>query len=175
VSPARHWGLGLVEVAVTVLLVSIAVLGISRARLLALETAYAARQSERAADLADSLLEISRGDPGALPGYQLSADGALAPPAQDCRLASCDSDPWGDWNLWHWLQQLQGEAVTDAGGQALGGLALPLACVEVSEPWITVRLNWQWRADDVAPPADCLMMAHDSRDALVLRSRVGAG
>jgi hypothetical protein len=175
VNPVRHRGLGLVEVAVTLLLVSIAVLGISRARLVALEAGYAARQSEQAADLADSLLELSRGDPGALPGFRLAPEGPPAPPAQDCRLSACDSGAWGDWNLWQWLQQLQGVTVTDDGGRVLGGLALPLACVEVSEPWVTVRLNWQWRADDGDLAADCLMTAGDSRDGLLLRSRVGAG
>ena len=174
-SALRHAGLGLVEVTVALLLVSIAVLGLSRARLVALETGFSARQREQAADLADSLLELSRGDPGALPGFRLAPGGTPDAPLQDCRSAACDSGAWGQWNLWFWLQQLQGTAVTNAGGQPLGGLSLPLACVEVSEPWITVRLNWQWHPGGAGLPGDCPVTALASRDSLMLRSRVGAG
>ncbi len=168
-------GLGLVEVAVAVLLVGVAVLGVARARLVAQETGYAARQWEQAADLAASLVEVARVDVAGLGGYALSA--ALVPPQPelDCRAVPCDTQAWRDWHRWHWLQAVQGSAVRDAANRPVAGLPASAACVEVAGPWITVYLDWQWRDAPALGTAQCRQAAVDGRQQLSLRSRVGEG
>lgn len=171
----RQCGMGLVEVALAVLLVGIAVLGVARARLFAQETAYSARQWEQAADHAESLVEVARVDAPGLAGYAISP--ALAPsrPVVDCRAVSCDAGAWRDWQRWHWLQSLQGMAVRDATNRPVSGLPVSAACVEVAGPWITVHLSWQWRDALPSGPADCRQAAVNGRQQLRLRSRVGEG
>lgn len=168
-------GMGLVEVALAALLVSIAVLGVARARLFAQETAYSARQWEQATDHAESLVEVARVDVAGLAGYAISP--ALAPPrpAVDCRAVSCDAGAWRDWHRWHWMQALQGMAVRDVANRPVSGLPVSAACVEVAGAWITVHLSWQWRDTPASDPADCRQAEVDVRQQLSLRSRVGAG
>lgn len=168
---ARQGGVGLIEVAVALLLVSVAVLGVARARLFTTETAFSARQLARATDLADGLLEIAAGDAAALAGYQLAQDRLLVTPPLDCRSGDCDTAAWSQWNLWQWLQALQGTSVRGSELEPLAGLLGVRACVDVAGPWVTVHLNWQWRLAHADPSPDCRMAGAQGRQQLSLRSR----
>jgi type IV pilus assembly protein PilV len=140
----RQQGAGLVEVAVSLLVLSIGTLGLGQLHIFAKRLGFDAVQRTEAAALAQDLLERLRANRVALATYATSGIGdsgavALAAPAADCNAGGCSPAQRRDWDLWQWEQALLGTGT----GDGAGGLVEPLACVAVSGRRVTVQISWQ--------------------------------
>jgi type IV pilus assembly protein PilV len=127
-------GFTMVEVLVTLVIVSIGLLSSVALQLLSKRSNYDAAQRTTAAHLAEDLLERMRANPIALLDYAtagvLGNGSQGAAPALDCvgPLANCTGPDLAAYDLWQWEQLLDGNLELNAG-QAAGGLVAPSACI----------------------------------------------
>lgn len=156
--PGRQHGAGLVEVAISLLVLSIGALGLGGLQITAKRMGHEAIQRTEAAALAMDLFERLRANRVALPAYRTTAIGEaggvqLAAPPVDCDSGNCSPADLAAWDLWQWARALDG-AATGAGA---GGLVRPIACVSVSGRRVTVGIAWQGFRPLSAPPGqtDC--------------------
>lgn len=161
----RQRGISLIEVLVTIVLISVALLGSASLQVLSKRSNYEAVQRTTAAHLANDLLARMRANRGALDGY-LPADvlggATLGPdPALDCadESVTCDSSDIAAFELWQWEQQLDGAAET-VNGVASGGLAEPTACITGPaggvEGVYEVAIAWRGGTEHLSPEIhDC--------------------
>lgn len=131
---AAQSGNTLVEVLVTVVIVSVGLLGSIALQLQSKRSNYDAAQRTTAAHLAEDLLERMRSNPRGLIDYTLvgvvgGGSRGEAPPA-DCEqaAAACDAEDLAGYDLWQWEQLLDGTFQAGPAG-ASGGLAFPVACI----------------------------------------------
>ena len=141
-------GAGLVEVAISLLLLSIGALGLADMQIGAKRLGFEALQRSEAAALAADLLERMRANRSGLDRYHVTAIGEgsgkrLAAPARNCDQRRCKPGEWGDWDLWQWEALLNGNATRSAAGTAVGGLVKPIACVTVNNGLVSLEIAWQ--------------------------------
>ncbi len=124
----------MIEILITLLVVSVGLLGTASLQLLSKRSIFDAAQRTTAANLSEDLLERMRSNPAALINYMnaspLGAASAVAP-GTDCGNAAgvCTPAELARYDLWQWEQQLDG-ALETVGGAATGGLVSPTACVQ---------------------------------------------
>ena len=127
-------GSNLIEVLVTLVVVSIGLLSAISLQMLSKRSNFDAAQRTIAANLSQDLFARMRTNPNGLisyiPGGTLGGDVLGAAPAIDCQAvgANCTPTQLAGYDRWHWEQQLDGEFETTAG-VATGGLTMPTACV----------------------------------------------
>ena len=133
---ARQRGVSLIEVLVTVLVLSIGILGISGLGAFGKRATLEAVQRSTASELAYALLEEMRGNKGALATvYLVVGDlgrGAIDPepvPACNSLGAGCSADEFAMHSLWAWERMLDSGMET-AGGNDTGGLIDATACID---------------------------------------------
>jgi type IV pilus assembly protein PilV len=130
----KQSGVSLIEVLVTLVLISIALLGSASLQVLSKRANSEAAQRTVAAQLANDLLARMRGNSGVLDSYLPDATlgGATlgAEPAMDCAddAVSCASEDVAAYELWQWEQQMDG-AMELVGATGTGGLLEPTACL----------------------------------------------
>jgi type IV pilus assembly protein PilV len=130
----RDAGFTMIEVMITLLIMSVALLSSAALQLLSKRSNYDAAQRTSAAHLAEDLLERMRNNPDALLDYITAGDlgngsqGGL--PAVDCGNPGviCDAAQLAAFDLWHWEQLLDGGFELTAG-ENTGGLVSPTACI----------------------------------------------
>ncbi len=137
-------GVGLIEVSISLLVLSIGVLGLGSLQISAKRMGYEAIQRTEAAALAMDMFERLRANRVALLAYGTAgvgeASGSQLPtPPTDCNGGSCSPAEMNNWDLWQWEQALDGVATE---GRA-GGLVRPTACVTVSGRHVMVEIAWQ--------------------------------
>ena len=147
-NPGAARGAGLIEVAISLLLISVGSLGLAGLQLTAKRMGYEAVQRSAAATMAVDLLERMRANPGALASYRIvglgtAAGGRLPDPLSACDLNVCSPTERAFFDLWEWERALNGE-LTSA---VTGGLVDPLACVLVEGRQVLVEVSWQGPAD----------------------------
>jgi type IV pilus assembly protein PilV len=126
-------GFSILEVVVTLLVVSIGLFGVARLQALSKSANYEAMQRTSAALLAHDFLERVRANPTALDSYvpaaNLGQSSLGAAPALDCANATAPCTPaqLAARDLWAWEQLLDG-AQEIRGGASTGGVALPATC-----------------------------------------------
>jgi type IV pilus assembly protein PilV len=132
----KQSGVSLIEVLVTLVLISIALLGSASLQVLSKRSNYEAVQRTSAAHLANDLLARMRANRGALDGYLpaalLGGTTLKLESILDCAddSVTCNSTDVAAYELWQWEQQLDGAAESDtATGAASGGLLEPTACI----------------------------------------------
>lgn len=133
---ARQRGVSLIEVLVTVLVLSIGILGISGLGAFGKRATFEAVQRSTASELAYALLEEMRGNKRAIPTvYLVVGDlgrGSLDPepmPACNSVGANCTADDFAMHSLWAWERMLDSGMET-AGGNDTGGLIDATACID---------------------------------------------
>jgi type IV pilus assembly protein PilV len=137
-------GFGLVEVAVSLLVLSVATLGLGRLQIAASQLGHQAMQRTIAVAFAQDLFERLRLNRTALPDtgvtviVQTGVPRGL-PPAIDCDTHRCSATRLRDWDLWQWQQGLNGAG----SGSGEGGLVEPTACVIVSGRRVTLEVTWR--------------------------------
>ena len=124
----------MIEVLLTLLIVSVALLSSTALQLLSKRSNYDAAQRTSAAHLAEDLLERMRNNPDGLFDYITA--GALGngsqgnAPATDCGdpAVFCTVAELASFDLWQWEQLLDGRFELNAG-ESTGGLVSPTACI----------------------------------------------
>lgn len=179
VSVLRQTGSSLVEVAISLLVVSVATVGLAGLQISAKHLGHQAMQRTEAAALAMDLLERMRGNRTVLAHYRSKGMGAasgadLARPDKNCDWMACRAAELAAWDLWNWERALNGATT----GRGAGGLVRPLACIAVLERAVTVLVTWE--AHPSLPPlsADSACDASkygegESRQALRITSYIG--
>jgi type IV pilus assembly protein PilV len=130
----KQRGVSLVEVLVTLILISVALLGTASLQVLSKQSNFQAIQRTTAAHLVNDLIQRMRANRGTLDGYipdeDLGAGSLGTSPNVDCfgDGAVCAGAQLADYDLWHWEQQLDG-VMEKVGSQNAGGLFEPTACV----------------------------------------------
>ena len=137
-------GSGLIEVAISLLVLSIGALGLAKLQISAKRVGYEAIQRSEASALAMDLFERMRTNRAALQHYQTSGLGAasgqrLAAPASDCGRDSCSAEELTRWDLWQWQQALDGAGTTGSAG----GLVNAMACVEDDGGLVRLEIAWE--------------------------------
>jgi type IV pilus assembly protein PilV len=129
-------GISLVEVLVTVLVLSIGILGVSGLGAFGKRATFEAVQRSTASELAYALLEEMRGNKAAIATVYLAVGplgrgsrGAEPMPACDVLGAGCTADQFAAHSLWAWERMLDSGWET-AGGNDTGGLIEATACID---------------------------------------------
>ena len=140
----RQCGAGLIEVAISLLVLSIGALGLGGLQISAKRMGFEATQRTEAAALAMDLFERLRANRVALAEYAVadigSADGSNLPtPLVDCGEDACSPSQLNVWDLWSWEQALDGAT----SGNSEGGLVRPTACVTITGRKVIVDIAWQ--------------------------------
>jgi len=153
-------GFNLIEVLMTLVVVSVGLLSAASLQLLSKRSNFDAAQRTTAAHLAEDLFSRMRTNGNGLinyiPGGTLGGDVLGAAPPVDCQdpLADCSSVQLAAYDLWHWEQQLDG-AFETTGGQATGGLTNPTACITGpvfgGAGTYTIAIAWRGMTDMVDP------------------------
>ncbi len=127
-------GVSLVEILITLVLISIAVLGSASMQVLSKRANNQAMQRTTASHLAFDMLERMRSNKSALeiylPDLPLGGDTLGDSPAVDCgaAAANCDTAQLATYDLWAWEEMLDGTA-EQANARSVGGLSQPSACI----------------------------------------------
>lgn len=143
-SPIRvrpQQGISLTEVLVTVVIITLGLLGIAVLQFTSKRSNFEAIERTIATHLANSMLERMRANPGALRTYAGDAQNpkpalghdstvfAGGEPTPGCDSSSpCTKDQFAIHDLWDWEQKLLG-ATEKADGVDTGGLVDPIACL----------------------------------------------
>tara|TARA_R110001592_G_scaffold215025_2_gene468334 strand:+ start:114222 stop:114770 length:549 start_codon:yes stop_codon:yes gene_type:complete len=142
--PWRQIGAGLIEVSISLLVLSIGALGLGSLQISAKRMGFEAIQRTEAAALAVDLFERLRVNRVALPDYAVAniggADGSNLPaPLADCGTNPCSPTQLQGWDLWNWEQALDGAS----SGNSEGGLVRPTACITMKGREVIVDIAWQ--------------------------------
>jgi type IV pilus assembly protein PilV len=155
-------GFTLIEVLVSLLVISVGLLAIASLQLLSKRSNYDAAQRTTAAHLAEDLLARMRSNPVALITYMpgaLLGGGTLGEPGTDCTgaLANCSPDELANFDLWQWEQGLDGAFETQ-DGTAAGGIVSPQACITGpgfgGNGTYTVAIAWRGLTETTNPVTD---------------------
>lgn len=129
-------GASLIEVLVTVLVLTIGLLGIAGLQIQSTRSNYEAFQRTTATTLAHDIIERMRTNVSATGTYVTSGanlgGGSLGDtePTPNCKSAStCSPAQLATYDLWEWEQVIDGAAETTAGGGETGGLSMPTGCI----------------------------------------------
>ena len=158
-------GVTLIEVLVTLVIISIGILGTASLQVVSKRANFAAVQRTSAAHLANDYLERMRGNRSALESYlvddTLGGESLGATPAKDCTAdgVSCANSELASYDQWQWEQQLDG-AMERIGTANAGGLLEPSACVVGPAGGIDgvyeVAIAWRGGTEHVNPTIhDC--------------------
>ncbi len=128
-------GIGMIEVLVTLVIISVGFLNMAALQTTAKRSNFDAVQRTTAVMLAHDIVERMRANPGVLDTYLTSGVGGatLAAPSRDCGAgATCSPLQLAEFDLYQWEQSIDGvsESRTISGTLTqTGGLANPVACI----------------------------------------------
>ena len=128
-------GFTLIEVLITLVILSVGLLGIASLHATAKRSGHQAWQRTLAVTLADDMIERIRINPGQAAAYHTGlgtnalGGGTITDVPTDCSAGACTPAELAAWDLWDWEQRLDGAMITDADGGGVGGLIDPRACI----------------------------------------------
>ena len=144
-------GSTLIEVAVSLLIVSIGVLGLAGLQLSSKRAGFEALQRTTAVALAQDILERMRANPGSLAGYddQTLGNNSISTEPAACT-ASCAPAQIAARDLWEWEQAVDGGAetrVVSGSTVPVGGLVNPVGCIDTNvngeAGMIQISIAWE--------------------------------
>lgn len=142
-------GVGLIEVVVSLLIISIGVLGMAGLQINAKRAAHEAVQRTTAAYLASDMLERMRSNPSVLASYVTAGLGGgsiTSEPSPNCLSAACTAAELAAHDLWAWEQSIDGATETRTVSGTLvstGGMLDPTGCISHSSGTITIAVAWK--------------------------------
>lgn len=157
--PGRSRGVGLLEVLVTVVILSVGILGIAALQFQSKRLQHEGIQRTYATMLAHDILERLRANPSVLPGAAVVVGGGTiaAEPTPNCLGGTaCTAFQLYQHDLWEWEQLMDGAGEV-AGGESLGGLVSATGCI--SGPagggtgTYTVAIAWRGQTPVTDPSA----------------------
>lgn len=160
--PTRHTGFSLVEVLVTLIVTSVALLSSATLQLQSKRSMFDSAQRTTAAHLANDLFNRMRANPTELLSYVPPGpigNGTLAMPADNCLdpLVACTDTQLAIFDLWQWEQHIDGQLETNNQGGAAGGLMSATVCITGpaagpgASGYYTVAIAWRGLIDTGSP------------------------
>lgn len=157
-------GISLIEVLITLLVMSVGMLGVLGLQVNAKRVNYDATQRTLAAGLVQNMVERMRANPGdagnlsagvaaditldsyVTPSGGLGGSVIVAEPTACSSSSPCTGQELAARDLWEWEQSIDGvsETRTDSNNNSLstGGLVNPTACITHSSGTVTVTIAW---------------------------------
>lgn len=186
----RQIGFSLIEILVTILIMSIALLSSATLQMLSKRGNVDAAQRTTAAHLAGDLFSRMRANRAALANYIPAGTigtGSVAVPAANCLNPAvvCTALQMAAFDMWQWEQHLDGQ-MEQVGGNGTGGLNLATACITGPAGGISgdyrIVIAWRGMVETSNPVIDgCGVGVQDYgtdnryRRILVMQSFVSAG
>jgi len=141
-------GIGMIEVLVAMLIVSVGAAGLLSTQISGKRIGYDALQRSSATALMRDIVERMRTNPTALASYVATVGGTTisSEPSPNCVTASCSPVQMAAHDLWEWERALDGasEIIDDGGGETLvGGLVIPRGCITHLNGVVTVAVVWK--------------------------------
>lgn len=141
-------GIGMIEVLVAMLIVSVSAAGLMSMQVSGKRIGYDALQRSSATALVRDIVERMRANPTAVASYASTVgDGTIASePSPNCVTAVCSPAQMAAHDLWEWERALDGaaEILDDGGSETLvGGLVTPRGCITHAAGVVTVTVVWK--------------------------------
>jgi type IV pilus assembly protein PilV len=154
----KQRGVSLIEVLITLILISIGLLGTAALQVFSKQANYEAAQRTSAAHLTNDLFQRMRSNRSVLEGYlpdgELGVGSLGETPDKDCGVDTCTTAEIASYDLWHWEQQLDGASET-VGGANAGGLLEPTVCIDGpaggGDGIYEVAISWRGQAAHINP------------------------
>lgn len=161
-------GFTLLEVLITVVIFSVGLLTVASLQVVARKASFEAVQRTTATHLAQGMLERMRANRrglftyvsgGGVGGGTELGRGSRDAPGNTCtnRGSPCTSIDMALADLWEWEQLLDGSYEV-AGGESVGGLVLPRACIrgaaDAATGLYSVAIAWRGATEANDPPDD---------------------
>lgn len=156
--PRAARGFALIEVMVTVLVISFGLISLAGLQLATKRGGNSSFQRSIALSLANEMLERISTNATVAGSYTTGLNGPLgaaslgvAPPT-NCQLARCTPLEMANWDRWNWERRLDGFNITSPDASAAAGLIEPRGCVvftptDAAEPNTgVVRVIVSWRS-----------------------------
>ena len=155
--PRQH-GVTLIEVLVSLIVLSVGLLGVAGLQGVAKQSSHQAHQRTQATQLVDGMIERIRANPTATADYATGATGYenplgvgsrgdTAPSPNGGKGAFCTPQQLAAYDLWSWEQAIDGAAISAVGiNTKAGGLISPRGCIvfdEADPRELTVILSWR--------------------------------
>ena len=162
ISQHRSRGFYLVEVMLTVVVLTVGLLSLTALHIHNKQTNLIALQRSYASQLMHDLLERMRSNSSALEVYindgtRTLSGGSMSEPGQMCTIAEqCDADQLAAFDLWEWERKLTGQ-ITTIDGSSASVLLEPTACLsgpaDGSAGTYTLAIAWR-STKAIGNPAD---------------------
>lgn len=150
-------GVGLIEVLIAVLVLSVGILGMISMQVSAKRNMYEATQRSIATGLARDILERIRSNPAEIASYVGTlGGGSITTAPASCNSATCTTSALAVRDMYEWEQLLDGasEKITISGVESnAGGLVDPRACITNVAGVVTIAIAWKGVADMSNPSA----------------------
>ncbi len=152
-------GVGLIEVLIAVLVLSVGILGLAAMQVNAKRLSYDAMQRSLATSMVRDIISRMRVNDAQAASYVVDdlGGGSIAnEPAPNCKSADCTPTQLAAHDLWEWEQALDGaaETITTGGNtSSVGGLVTPRACITHNAGVVTVAIAWKGGSAQVNPTA----------------------
>lgn len=158
----QHAGIGLIEVLISILVISVGVMGLIGTQITAKRATNDAVQRSIASGLAQDIIERMRTNGTQLASYMTTGDGlgggSLASGGKECTssITICTPTELASYDLYHWETMLDGAGEIRSTA-SVGGLMTPTACVESdADGVITVSVAWRGMSPLTNPTStDC--------------------
>ncbi|MCE9678010.1 type IV pilus modification protein PilV [Shewanella sp. AS1] len=141
----REKGMTLIEVMVSLIILVIGLVGIFNLHIVAKRGSFESFQQTQASYYANDIINRMRLNPSQLANYAGTYPGSpsgTAPTACTGTAADCSFAEMKDWDLYEWQSLFSGAAEV-AGGNNVGGLDTPTACITVAANTVTVVMAWK--------------------------------
>ncbi|SDK12517.1 type IV pilus assembly protein PilV [Ferrimonas sediminum] len=142
-----QWGISLVEVLVSVVVLAVGLLGTLQLHIVAKRSSFQSFQHARAMNMAADALERMRLNPTQLAGYQGHYGVSLIPqPEVSCHsdtsvIVPCSAEQLRLWDRFQWQQRLL--SVAEVSGQGNRKMTQVVGCIHVDGSRVGVVVSWQ--------------------------------
>ena len=153
--PCFQRGVGLVEVLIAVLVLTVGILGVAGLQITGKQALNDASQRSLATSLARDVIERMRSNASELESYETTVGGeSISTAPTSCSSATCTSSQLAARDLYEWEQLLDGanETVVIGGDTTnTGGLVNPRACITHNAGKVEVAIAWRGSSNQVNP------------------------
>lgn len=137
----------MLEVLIALLIFSTGLMGLLSTQLAGKKAGHEATQRSVATALARDILERMQANPGHIPAYAINNAGdeekPLPVPGIHCERIDCTPLQLASFDLWQWEALLLGASEIQSGGNNVGGLLAPRACIVRTDGMVSVALSWR--------------------------------
>ncbi|MDO6610057.1 type IV pilus modification protein PilV [Shewanella sp. 1_MG-2023] len=144
---AKRNGFSLIEVMVSLVILTVGLVGIFNLHIVAKRGSYESFQQTQASYYANDIINRMRMNRSELINYQGTYSGISSAPAKSCDVnvggnSICTSVETRVWDLYQWERMFQGDNEKSSGTN-VGGLDTSVACIDVSGRDVTVVVTWR--------------------------------